>query len=80
MDRNEEAVPMDARYVVDKNGERVEVILTIEDFERLLEELEELDDIRAYDEAKLEIEREGDEAIPLQQAMREIKEGKVTGG
>ncbi len=71
---------MDARYVVDKNGERVEVILTIEDFERLLEELEELDDIRAYDEAKLEIEREGDEAIPLQQAMREIKEGKVTGG
>ncbi len=71
---------MDARYVVDKNGERVEVILTIEDFERLLEELEELDDIRAYDGAKLEIEREGDEAIPLQQAMREIKEGKVTGG
>ncbi len=71
---------MDARYVVDKNGERVEVILTIEDFEHLLEELEELDDIRAYDEAKLEIEREGDEAIPLQQAMREIKEGKVAGG
>ncbi len=71
---------MDARYVVDKNGERVEVILTIEDFEHLLEELEELDDIRAYDEAKLEIEREGDEAIPLEQAMREIREGKVTGG
>lgn len=71
---------MDVRYVVDKNGERVEVILTIEDFEHLLEELEELDDIRAYDEAKLEIEREGDEAIPLEQAMREIREGKVTGG
>lgn len=71
---------MDARYVVDKNGERVEVILTIKDFEHLLEELEELEDIRAYDEAKLEIEREGDEAIPLEQAMREIREGKVTGG
>lgn len=77
--KDEEAVFMDARYVVDEDGERVEVILKVEDFERMLEELEELDDIRAYDRAKAEIERGGDEAIPLEQAMREIKEGKVTG-
>jgi PHD/YefM family antitoxin component YafN of YafNO toxin-antitoxin module len=70
---------MDAKYMVDENGRRVGVFLDIEEYERLLEELEELDDIRAYDEAKAEIQREGDEAIPLEQAMREIREGKVTG-
>ncbi len=71
---------MDARYMVDENGRRVGVFLDIEEYERLIEELEELEDIRAYDEAKAEIEREGDAAIPLEQAMREIREGKVTGG
>lgn len=70
---------MDAKYMVDENGRRVGVFLDIEEYERLIEELEELEDIRAYDEAKAEIEREGDEAIPLEQAMREIREGKVTG-
>ncbi|MBA2345536.1 MAG: hypothetical protein H0V83_10695 [Rubrobacter sp.] len=70
---------MDTRYLVDENGERVGVLLGIEAYERLIEELEELSDIRAYDEAKVEIKREGDEAIPLEQAMREIREGKLTG-
>jgi PHD/YefM family antitoxin component YafN of YafNO toxin-antitoxin module len=48
---------MGARYVVDENGKRVSVILDIEEYERLLEELEELEDIRAYDEAKAALER-----------------------
>jgi PHD/YefM family antitoxin component YafN of YafNO toxin-antitoxin module len=70
---------MEARYIVDENGKRVSVILPIEDYERLIEELEELDDIRAYDEAKAALERGEDEVVPLDQAMREIREGKVTG-
>jgi PHD/YefM family antitoxin component YafN of YafNO toxin-antitoxin module len=70
---------MGARYVVDENGKRVSVILDIEEYERLLEELEELEDIRAYDEAKAALERGEDEVIPLDQALREIREGKVTG-
>jgi PHD/YefM family antitoxin component YafN of YafNO toxin-antitoxin module len=68
------------RYVTDENGKRVEVIMPVEEYERLVEELEELEDIRLYDEAKAEIEREGSELIPLEQAMREVREGKVTGG
>jgi PHD/YefM family antitoxin component YafN of YafNO toxin-antitoxin module len=67
------------RYVTDENGKRVEVIMPVEEYERLVEELEELEDIRLYDEAKAEIEREGSEPIPLEQAMREIREGKITG-
>jgi PHD/YefM family antitoxin component YafN of YafNO toxin-antitoxin module len=70
---------MGARYIVDENGKRVSVILPIEEYERLIEVLEELDDIRAYDEAKAALERGEDEVIPLDQAMREIREGKVTG-
>jgi PHD/YefM family antitoxin component YafN of YafNO toxin-antitoxin module len=38
---------MGARYIVDENGKRVSVILPVEEYERLLEELEELEDIRA---------------------------------
>jgi len=61
------------RLVVDEDGKRVGVFLDIEDYERLLEELEMLDDIRAYDEAKAS----GEEPIPFEEAMREIDEGKV---
>ena len=70
---------METRYIVDENGKRVSVILPIEEYESMLEELEELEDIRAYDEAKTVLERGEDEVIPLDQAMREIREGKVTG-
>lgn len=70
---------MSIRYVTDENGKRVEVIMPVEEYERLVEELEELEDVRLYDEAKAEIECEGSEPIPLEQAMREIREGKVTG-
>lgn len=70
---------MEARYIMDESGKRVSVIMPIEEYESMLEELEELEDIRAYDEARAALERGEDEVIPLEQAMREIREGKVTG-
>ena len=70
---------MSARYVVDENGKRVSFILPVEEYERLLEGLEELEDIRLYDEAKAEIEREGSAVVPLERAMREIRKDKVIG-
>ncbi len=57
------------RYVVDENGSRVGVLLDVDDYRRLLEELEELESIRAYDAAK----RSGDEVIPFEQAVAEIE-------
>ncbi len=60
------------RYVVDEDGARVGVILPIEDYRRLLEELEELEAIRAYDAAK----SSGDEVIPFEQAVREIEQDR----
>jgi hypothetical protein len=58
------------RYVVDENGTRISVLLGIEDYQRLLEELEELESIRAYDAAKAS----GDEVIPFEQAVAEIEQ------
>lgn len=40
------------QYVVDENQQRKAVLLPSEEWEKILEELEELDDIRACDEAK----------------------------
>ncbi len=60
------------RYVVDENGTRISVLLSIEDYQRLLEELEELESIRAYDVAKAS----GDEVIPFEQAVAEIERNR----
>ncbi|HEX5701529.1 MAG TPA: type II toxin-antitoxin system Phd/YefM family antitoxin [Rubrobacter sp.] len=68
---------MGARYVVDENGERVSVILPIEEYERLIEELEELDDVKAAEEARREIETGADELIPWEQAKREMEEERA---
>ena len=42
------------QFIIDTSGERVSVVLPIQDYEYLLEELEDMDDIRLYDEAKEE--------------------------
>jgi PHD/YefM family antitoxin component YafN of YafNO toxin-antitoxin module len=70
---------MSVSYVVDENGKRVSVILPVEEYERMIEELENLEDVRLYDEAKAALERGEAEVVPLEQAMREIREGKITG-
>lgn len=60
------------RYVTDDAGNRVAVIVEIEQYKALLEAVEELDAIRAYDEAKAA----NDEAIPFEQAIREIEQAR----
>lgn len=54
------------RYVVNEKGERVGVLLDIREYQRMLEEVEELESIRAFDAAKAS----KDEAIPFEQAVR----------
>lgn len=65
------------RFVTDEKGRRVGVILSVEEYEALIDEREDLEDVIAYDEAKAELERGEDELIPFDQAMREIDEGRV---
>jgi hypothetical protein len=60
------------RFIVDENGTRIGVLLDIEDYHRVLEELEELEAIRAYDAAKAS----GDEVLPLEQALAAIEKDR----
>ena len=55
--------------MVDEKGERIEVLLDLNDYRKTLEELEELESIRAYDKAKAY----DDEAIPFDKAIEEIE-------
>jgi hypothetical protein len=57
------------RFVIDERGDRIGVLLDIADYQQLLNELEELESIRAYDRAKAS----SDESIPFDQAIAEIE-------
>jgi len=40
------------QYITDKEGNKISVVLPIREFELLLEELEEMEDVELYDKAK----------------------------
>lgn len=40
------------QYITDEHGKRVSVVLPIQQWQQVIDELEELDDIRLYDEVK----------------------------
>lgn len=40
------------QYITDEHGKRVSVVLSIQQWQQVMDELEELDDIRLYDEVK----------------------------
>ena len=55
------------RYIVNEAGEK-ERVIPVDVYERLVEAWEDLEDIRAYDEAKAE----GGEGVALEQVKREL--------
>ncbi|MBE9075695.1 hypothetical protein [Microcystis sp. LEGE 08355] len=57
------------RYITDEQGNRIGILLDIEEYQKLLEESEELDAIRAYDFAV----SGGDDEIPFEVAIAEIE-------
>ncbi len=60
---------MKEQYITDTNGKKVSVILPIRDYRKMLEKLEELEDIKAYDGPISGC----DESIPAEQAFNEIE-------
>lgn len=60
---------MKEQYITDTKGRKVSVILPIRDYRKMPDKLEELEDIRAYDEAVSGKE----ESIPARQAFAEIE-------
>lgn len=66
---------MSTQYITDSNGKKLSVVLPIEDYKKLLEELEELEDIRLYDEA---MATEG-ASIPVDVAFKQIEAKREKG-
>jgi hypothetical protein len=60
------------KYIVDAAGNRVAVQLGLAEYRRVLDALEELESLRAYDEAVAV----RDKAVPFEQAVEEIKRGR----
>ncbi len=60
---------LNPHYITDNTGKKISVVLPIKDFKAIMEELEELEDIKLYDEAK-----KSDEAsIPMEDAFKMIE-------
>jgi hypothetical protein len=57
------------QFVIDESGNKTAVLVRIDRYSELLEAQEELEAIRAYDEAKAS----NDEAISFAQAIKEIE-------
>ena len=57
------------RFLVDEAGNRVAVVVSLEDYRQLVADVEELDAIRAYDAAKAS----GETPIPFGQAVVELE-------
>ncbi len=60
------------RFLVDDQGKRTAVLLELDLYETLLEDREELESIRLFDEAKLS----KGEIIPFTQAISEIEKAR----
>ncbi len=57
------------QYITDNNGKKLSVVLPIKEFKAIIEELEELEDIRLYDEAKASNEP----SVPIDEAFKMIE-------
>ncbi len=45
---------LNPQFITDKTGKKISVVLPIKDYKAMMKELEELEDIMLYDEAKKE--------------------------
>jgi hypothetical protein len=65
-------MPKAPKFLTDEHGNKISVVLDIKDYEKMLEELEDLDDIRAYDEAKAS----GETAVPYRRSSERTKRSR----
>lgn len=57
------------QYITDNTGKKISAVLPMKEFKTLLEELEELEDIRLYDESK----NDNEPAVAKNKAMAMIE-------
>ena len=57
------------QFLTNEKGERIGVLIGIEEYEKILDDLEELWAIREFDEAKAS----GEPAVPVEEALARIE-------
>jgi PHD/YefM family antitoxin component YafN of YafNO toxin-antitoxin module len=57
------------QFITDNDGKKIAVVLPIKDFKAMMEELEELEDIQLYDEAK----KSNEPSLPVDDAFKIIE-------
>jgi PHD/YefM family antitoxin component YafN of YafNO toxin-antitoxin module len=57
------------QYITDNTGKKISVVLPLDDFKAIMEELEALEDIKLYDEAK----KSKEPSIPIDDAFKMIE-------
>jgi len=62
-------VDIHPQYITDDTGNKLSVVLAMQEFKKIMEDLEELDDIRLYDEAH----SDNEPSIPIDEAFKIIE-------
>lgn len=62
---------MSVQYVVDEQGKLMSVVLPVEEYKRLLDKLEESENIVAYHKTRAALKKSEEESISFEQAIRE---------
>ncbi|MBK6373836.1 MAG: hypothetical protein IPO45_11845 [Saprospiraceae bacterium] len=60
---------MATQFITDSKGKKIAVILPIEDYNKMIEDLEDIDDVRLYDEVK----QLNEPSIPIEEAFKLIE-------
>lgn len=63
-------VNKEPQYITDKKGKKLSVVISIAEYKKMLEELEELEDIRLYDAVKARKEK----SVPFTQYLQRRKQ------
>jgi hypothetical protein len=59
----------DPQYIIDKKGKKLSVVISITEYKKMLEDIEELEDVRLYDAVKARKEK----SIPFTQYLQRRK-------
>jgi len=64
-------IELHEQYITDEKGIKKAVVIPVSEWQKIIDELEELEDIRAYDEAKAK----PSVPIPFEDAVNAIRKG-----
>lgn len=67
-------VTLNPHYITDNTGKKISVVLPMNDFEAIMEELEELEVIKLYDDAK----KSKEPSVPIDEAFKMIEAKRKT--